>query len=197
MDLARKRAGGGRALAAAVAVALPSLIALFGFCVFGFAMRLVIATIGRLKQGPERELAASYRKRAEAIARPLGLRDIEIIEIRESRAQDVERRRVEESIALATVIPDGAVIAVLDQGGENIDSAELAALLREWRAEDRPAACFIIGGADGLAPSLKERAKLTLAFGTATWPHQLVRVMLLEQIYRAGTILAGHPYHRA
>ncbi len=160
-------------------------------------MRLVIAAIGRLKQGPERELAASYCKRAEAIARPLGLRDIEIIEIRESRAQDVERRRVEESIALANVIPDGAVLVVLDQGGENIDSAELAALLREWRAEDRPAACFLIGGADGLAPSLKERAKLTLAFGTATWPHQLVRVMLLEQIYRAGTILTGHPYHRA
>jgi 23S rRNA (pseudouridine1915-N3)-methyltransferase len=160
-------------------------------------MRLVIAAVGRLKQGPERELAAWYRKRAEAGGRPLGLRDVEIVEIRESRAPDVDRRRVEESIALANVIPDGAVVVVLDQRGESLDSPALAGLLRQWRAEDRAAVCFLVGGADGLASSLVERAKVRLAFGKATWPHQLVRVMLLEQIYRAGTILVGHPYHRA
>ena len=77
------------------------------------------------------------------------MRDIEIVEIRESRAQDTERRRIEESIAIANVIPERAMIVVLDQRGENLDSAALAALLREWRAEDRPAACFVIGGADG------------------------------------------------
>jgi 23S rRNA (pseudouridine1915-N3)-methyltransferase len=142
-------------------------------------MRLLIAAVGRLKQGPERELAASYRKRAEIAGRQLGLRDFEIVEIRESRAQDAERRRVEESIALANIIPAGAIVVVLDQRGKNIDSSELA------------------GRADGLAPSLVEGAKLRLAFGGATWPHQLVRIMLLEQLYRAGTILAGHPYHRA
>jgi 23S rRNA (pseudouridine1915-N3)-methyltransferase len=160
-------------------------------------MRLLIAAVGRLKQGPERELAASYRKRAEAVGRSLGLRDIEVIEIRESRAQDAERRRTEESIALADVIPDGALVVVLDQRGQNIDSPQLAGLLGNWRAEDRGTVCFIMGGADGLAPSLPERAKLRLAFGAATWPHQLVRIMLLEQLYRAATILAGHPYHRA
>jgi 23S rRNA (pseudouridine1915-N3)-methyltransferase len=160
-------------------------------------MRVVIAAVGRLKQGPERELAASYRKRAEATGRALGLRDIEIVEIRESRAQDAGRRRVEESIAIANIIPDGAVVIVLDGRGENLDSAALAGLLREWRAEDRAAAFFIVGGADGLAPSLIERAQLRLAFGKATWPHQLVRIMLLEQVYRAATILSGHPYHRA
>jgi len=145
-------------------------------------MRVLIAAVGRLKQGPERELAASYRKRAEATGRGLGLRDIEVVEIRESRAQDAERRRVEESIAIANIIPEGAA---------------LAGLLREWRAEDRAAVCFVVGGADGLAPSLVERAQLRLAFGKATWPHQLVRIMLLEQVYRAATILSGHPYHRA
>jgi 23S rRNA (pseudouridine1915-N3)-methyltransferase len=160
-------------------------------------MRIVVAAVGRLKQGPERELAAAYIKRAGATGRSLGLREIEVVEIRESRAQDVERRRVEESIAIANVIPDGAVVVVLDQHGENLDSAALAAALRAWRAEDRAALCFIIGGADGLAPSLLERAKVRLAFGAATWPHQLVRVMLLEQLYRAATILSGHPYHRA
>jgi 23S rRNA (pseudouridine1915-N3)-methyltransferase len=160
-------------------------------------MRLVLAAVGRLKQGPERELAESYRKRAEAIGRSFGLRGFEVIEIRESRAGDPERRRVEESIALANVIPGGAIVVILDQRGESLDSPALAALLRDWRAQDRPAVCFIIGGADGLAPSLLESATLKIAFGAATWPHQLVRIMLLEQLYRAGTILAGHPYHRS
>ncbi|MGA3138859.1 MAG: 23S rRNA (pseudouridine(1915)-N(3))-methyltransferase RlmH [Xanthobacteraceae bacterium] len=159
-------------------------------------MRLIIAAIGRLKQGPERELAAWYAKRAEATGRALGWRAVEIIEIRESRATDRDRRRTEESIALANVIPDGAVVAILDERGDSLDSAALAGLIRQWRADGRASACFIIGGADGLAPSLLERAKVRLAFGAATWPHQLVRIMLLEQIYRAGTILSGHPYHR-
>ena|ERR1700761_5603133 len=159
-------------------------------------MRLLVIAVGRLKLGPERDLAAAYRKRVETIGRALGLREIEIVEIRESRAQDAERRRVEESIAIANVIPDSAVIAILDERGDNLDSMALATALRKWREEQRAAACFIIGGADGLAQNLRDRAKLKLAFGTATWPHQLVRIMLLEQIYRAGTILAGHPYHR-
>ena len=160
-------------------------------------MRILLAAVGRLKQGAERDLAASYRKRAEATGRPLGLRDVEIIEIRESRAQNAERRRVEESIAIANVIPERAIVVILDAAGESLASPALASLLRQWRAEDRPAVCFVIGGADGLAPSLHERANLKLAFGAATWPHQLVRIMLLEQLYRAATILAGHPYHRA
>jgi 23S rRNA (pseudouridine1915-N3)-methyltransferase len=160
-------------------------------------MRVVVIAVGRLKQGPERELAEAYRKRAQAIGRPLGLQAVEIVEIRESRADDLERRRVEESIAIASVVPERSIMVVLDGRGESLDSVRIAALLREWRAQDRPAVCFVIGGADGLAASLYENAKLRLAFGTATWPHQLVRIMLLEQIYRAGTILAGHPYHRA
>jgi 23S rRNA (pseudouridine1915-N3)-methyltransferase len=160
-------------------------------------MRIVIAAVGRLKDGPERQLAANYRKRAEAVGRGLGLREVEIVEIRESRAQDAERRRLEESIAIANIIPERSIVVILDERGTSLDSASLATRLGEWRAEDRPAACFVIGGADGLASTLRERASLKLAFGTATWPHQLVRVMLLEQLYRAGTILAGHPYHRA
>jgi len=160
-------------------------------------MRILVAAVGRLKQGPERELAGAYRKRAETIGRTSGLREFEIVEIRESRAQDAERRRVEESIAIANIIPEGAIVVILDERGESLDSGRLAVLLREWRTEDRPAVCFVIGGADGLAPTLRERATLRLAFGAATWPHQLVRIMLLEQLYRTGTILAGHPYHRA
>jgi 23S rRNA (pseudouridine1915-N3)-methyltransferase len=88
------------------------------------------------------------------------------------------------------------VIVVFDQAGENIDSPGLAALLKKCREENRATLCFVIGGSDGLNQSLRGRARHILAFGAATWPHQLVRIMLLEQLYRAGTILAGHPYHR-
>ena len=160
-------------------------------------MRIVVIAVGRLKQGPERALAETYRKRAQAVGRAVGLREIEIVEIRDSRASEVERRRVEEAIAIANVIPQGAVAVLLDERGDNLDSAGLAELLRQWRAEDRPAVCFVIGGADGVAGIVRERAARTLAFGAATWPHQLARIMLLEQLYRAATILAGHPYHRA
>ena len=159
-------------------------------------MRIIVAAVGRLKHGPETELSERYRKRAAQTGRQLGLRDIEIIEIRESRAAEAGKRALEESIALANVIPENATVVLLDSLGENLDSAGLAARLGKWRAEGRPATVFAIGGADGLAPSLREKAELRISFGLATWPHQLVRVMLLEQIYRAMTILAGHPYHR-
>ncbi len=160
-------------------------------------MRLTVAAVGRLKHGPERELAERYRKRAEQLSRRIGWRDIEIVEVRESRAQEVGKRMIEELIAIANVIPDKAAVVILDERGESLDSAALAAQLAKWRDAGRPAAVFVIGGDDGLAPSLRERAVLRLAFGAATWPHQLVRTMLLEQLYRAITILAGHPYHRA
>jgi 23S rRNA (pseudouridine1915-N3)-methyltransferase len=159
-------------------------------------MRIIVAAIGRLKRGPETELAERYRKRAEQTGRQLGLRAVEIVEIRESRAADAGKRMREESIALASIIPPGAAVALLDAQGEDVDSAGLAAQLAKWRAQDRPAVVFMIGGPDGLADNLKDKAALRLAFGAATWPHQLVRIMLLEQLYRAATILAGHPYHR-
>jgi 23S rRNA (pseudouridine1915-N3)-methyltransferase len=159
-------------------------------------MRIVIAAVGRLKQGPERDLAEHYRKRAADAGRGVGYQTVEVVEIRESRADNAERRRLEESIAIANVVPERAVTVILDERGESLASAAFAGRLQGWRAENRPAAIFIIGGADGLAPALRTKADLAVAFGAATWPHQLVRIMLLEQIYRAATILSGHPYHR-
>ena len=160
-------------------------------------MHIVVAAVGRLKQGSETELSERYRKRVAQTGRQLGLRDIEIIEIRESRATDAGKRILEESIALANVIPQDAAVVLLDSLGENLDSIGFATQLAKWRTNGRSAVVFLIGGADGLAASLREKAELRLAFGAATWPHQLVRVMLLEQLYRSMTILAGHPYHRA
>jgi 23S rRNA (pseudouridine1915-N3)-methyltransferase len=160
-------------------------------------MRLSIIAVGRLKQGAETDLCERYRKRAVQAGRGLGIRDLEVIEIKESRADDAEKRKLEESIALANVIPDKAVVVLLDPNGETLGSTAFAQQIGAWRDNGAPTVTFVIGGPDGLAAGLRDKAKFTLAFGPATWPHQLVRVMLLEQIYRATTILAGHPYHRS
>src|SRR6266480_7692070 len=154
-------------------------------------MRVVVAAVGRLKQGPERELAERYRKRAAQAGRSAGLTVVDVIEIKESRAGDADRRMVEESIAIANLIPERAVTVILDARGESISSSAFAGRLQEWRQQNKPAVVFIIGAADGLAPGLREKASLAIAFGTATWPHQPVRVMQLEQLYHAVTILSG------
>jgi 23S rRNA (pseudouridine1915-N3)-methyltransferase len=160
-------------------------------------MRLVVVSIGRLKQGPERELAERYRERFDDIGRKLGFRGLEIHEIPESRARDAASRITEDATAISAAIPAKSALVVLDERGENIDSAAFARHLGAWRDQSVANTIFVIGGADGLSPDLRRKAKLSLAFGSATWPHQMVRVMLLEQVYRAATILAGHPYHRA
>jgi 23S rRNA (pseudouridine1915-N3)-methyltransferase len=160
-------------------------------------MRLVVVAIGRLKQGPERELAERYRERFDDIGRKLGFRGLEIHEIPESRARDAATRVSEEAAAISALIPEKSVLVALDERGENVDSAAFARQLGRWRDQSIANTIFTIGGADGLSPDLQRNAKLRIAFGSATWPHQMVRVMLLEHIYRAATILAGHPYHRA
>src|SRR3954468_7133650 len=160
-------------------------------------MRVVVIAVGRLKQGPERELAGRYREWFDEIGRRLGFRGLEVHEIPESRARDAATRMVEETTAISLQIPDKSVLVALDERGESLGSATLAKQLGGWRDEGAANTIFVIGGADGLSPDLRRKAKLRLAFGAATWPHQMVRVMLLEQLYRAATILAGHPYHRA
>jgi 23S rRNA (pseudouridine1915-N3)-methyltransferase len=152
-------------------------------------MRLVVISIGRLKQGPERELSERYRERFDDIGRKLGFRGLDIHEISESRARDAATRMTEEAAAISAAIPQKSVLVALDERGDNIDSASFARHLGRWRDEQVANTIF--------TPDLRRKAKLRMAFGAATWPHQMVRVMLLEQIYRAATILAGHPYHRA
>ena len=158
-------------------------------------MRVLVLAVGRMKS-VESELAARYQKRAAQAGRNIGIRSFEIIEIKESRASESERRKLEESIAIANLIPEGAALVLLDERGESLSSATFAERLAQWRDGGQPAVCFVIGGADGLAETLRERSRATLSFGNATWPHQMVRIMLLEQLYRAVTILSGHPYHR-
>jgi 23S rRNA (pseudouridine1915-N3)-methyltransferase len=160
-------------------------------------MRVVVIAVGRLKQGPERELAERYRKRFDDLGRKLGFRGLGIHEIAESRAHNAQARMTEEAAAILSSIPEDSVLVTLDERGDNIDSVCLARHLGRFRDQSVASMVFVIGGADGLSPELRRRETLAIAFGAATWPHQIVRVMLLEQLYRAATILAGHPYHRA
>ena len=158
-------------------------------------MRLIVIAVGRLKQGPERELAERFRERFDDIGRKLGFRGLDIHEIAESRARDAATRMTEEASAISAHFPEKYGLIALDERGKSIDSAAFAQHLGRFRDQAKDI-IFVIGGADGLSPELRRKAQLVVAFGAATWPHQMVRVMVLEQIYRAATILAGHPYHR-
>ncbi|MDE3175531.1 MAG: 23S rRNA (pseudouridine(1915)-N(3))-methyltransferase RlmH [Pseudomonadota bacterium] len=160
-------------------------------------MKLVLASVGRLKAGPERELFERYLKRAAALGPSVGISGFACREFEESRGRTVEERRAAEGRALLEAAGKGAYLCALDERGASITSAGWAAEI--GRARDAGAAAYVvmIGGPDGLDPEIRAAARATIAFGALTWPHQLVRVMAAEQIYRCFTILAGHPYHRA
>ncbi len=158
-------------------------------------MRVAIAAVGRMKAGPEREMVARYLDRAIGGGKPLALTGFDVIELTESRAGSSASRKADEAKALRAALPDGIVVA-LDERGKAIGSEAFANQIGRWRDDGRPAASFIIGGADGLDPAFVAAADLVLSFSPLTWPHQLVRIMLAEQLYRTTTILSGHPYHR-
>lgn len=158
-------------------------------------MRIAVVAIGRLKAGSFRALFDLYVDRATRSGRQLGL-TLDVHEIPESRLPKASARKGAEAKALLTKCPPDAVIVALDEVGKALDSRAFAARLGAWRDEGIGDVAFLIGGADGLDSSVRDRASLTLAFGAMTWPHQLVRVMLAEQLYRVTTILSGHPYHR-
>jgi 23S rRNA (pseudouridine1915-N3)-methyltransferase len=160
-------------------------------------MKLLLASVGRLKSGPERELVARYAGRCAASGRKVGFSGFELREVDESRARRPEDRKAEEAAALAALIPPGARKICLDEGGRNLTSEDFAKKLGEWRDAGAPVCVMVIGGPDGLDPAFRNKADLTLAFGAMTWPHQIVRALAAEQVFRALTILAGHPYHRA
>ncbi|MDP4023065.1 23S rRNA (pseudouridine(1915)-N(3))-methyltransferase RlmH [Methylobacterium sp. NEAU 140] len=160
-------------------------------------MRLVLAAVGRLKAGPERELASRYRERSAQLGRGLGFPACDLVEIPESRARRAADRCAEEAAALLGHLPAGGVLLAYDERGRSdLASEALAGRVGGWRDAGRAALVVAIGGADGLDASIRTRAELILSFGAATLPHGLVRVLALEQLYRSLTLLAGHPYHR-
>lgn len=155
-------------------------------------MRLHVCAVGRLRAGPERDLADDYMLRFDRTGRPLGLGPITEHEVEDKKNLGM----VAEAVLLERAIPSGALLATLDERGRVMSSPEFAEQLARWRDAGRQDVAFVIGGADGIAPALRERAEFSLSFGKMVWPHMLVRVMLAEQLYRAATILGGGPYHR-
>jgi len=160
-------------------------------------MRLLIAAIGKLKQGPERELFAHYLGRAVAVGRMLNLAPISAVEVAESREGTASSRIKAEGEALLNKIPSSHRLLSLDRRGEALSSEDLARLLAKLRDNGTEGVAFVIGGPDGLSPKISAKADKMISFGALTLPHGLVRIVLAEQIYRAATILTGHPYHRA
>jgi 23S rRNA (pseudouridine1915-N3)-methyltransferase len=159
-------------------------------------VRLTLICVGKLKAGPERLLFERYFKRLTECARGAGLAGVDLRELDESRAQRAGQRRAEEGAAILAAVPKGGVLILLDERGRATTSEEWAADIGQERDTSRSAYAVAIGGPDGLDPSLGAGAHRIVSFGSMTWPHQLVRVMAGEQLYRAMTILAGHPYHR-
>lgn len=160
-------------------------------------MKLIVAAIGRQKAGPETELVTRYQDRAQKAGRSLGLNGPDILEFTESRARSTSERKGQEAEQLLKALPTGTVIVALDEHGKNISSEEFADLIDKQRNSGTPAMAFVIGGPDGHGQQLLEQAQTKIALGKLTWPHQIARLLLTEQIYRAITILTGHPYHRS
>lgn len=156
-------------------------------------MRATLCVVGRLRGGPEREILDDYLTRFDRTGRALGLGPASIIEVEDKKGGGMEA----EAKLLQNIIPKGAFLVTLDERGKLLTSPEFSQKLGVWRDDGRQDVAFVIGGADGIAPSLRAKADFSISFGKMVWPHMLVRVMLAEQLYRAASIQAKSPYHRA
>jgi len=155
-------------------------------------MRVHICAVGRLRKGPELTLINDYLDRFAKTGRGQGLGPAQVIEVEDKKSLGMGA----EAALLERAVPNGALVCALDERGPQMPSPDFANLMARWRDQGRQDVAFLIGGADGLDPELRNRADAAISFGHMVWPHMLVRVMLAEQVYRAATILAGTPYHR-
>ena len=158
-------------------------------------MKFALIAVGRTKSGPERELVERYRQRIDAMGKSLGVGGLEIVEFPESRARREGDRRAEEAAAILAKAGDAALI-LFDERGKSPTSEKFAGSIAQMRDAGTQAIAFVIGGPDGLDQSLNARSTQIISFGSLTIPHQFVRVLVAEQVYRALTIISGHPYHR-
>ncbi|MBI3445377.1 MAG: 23S rRNA (pseudouridine(1915)-N(3))-methyltransferase RlmH [Magnetospirillum sp.] len=151
-------------------------------------MRILIGAVGKAKAGPELDLFHQYLKR---LTPPPVLKEVE-----EKRPLSGAQLKAREAELLLAAVPAGAVVVALDERGRDLGSVEFADRMRGWRDGGTTDLAFLIGGADGHGDAVRERADLLLSLGRMTWPHMLVRALLAEQLWRAHSILTGHPYHR-
>lgn len=156
------------------------------------ALKIHICAVGRLRSGPERTLLDDYLDRFDKTGRALGLGPVKLHEVEDRKGGGMAA----EAQLLAGVLPKGARICTMDERGKLMSSPEFAQQMARLRDDGAGDLAFIIGGADGIDPSLRAQADMSLSFGKMVWPHMLARVMLSEQLYRAASILAGTPYHR-
>ena len=161
-------------------------------------MRITVCAVGR--KGPFDAPVADYLDRAAKTGRALSLSGFALSAVEAPKALSGAVRQAREAELLARALPDGARVVVLDEGGDQLTSRALAGLIQREQGSGTPALALVIGGADGFddrfRAEVRPRLAATVAFGRATWPHMLARLMLAEQLYRATTILSGHPYHR-
>ena len=160
-------------------------------------MHLTIAAVGKLKAGPDRELFERYADRVTPAGKALKLGPLLSVEISESRRASTKERRAEEAAALLAKIPAGATLIAMDEKGDAVSSELLARLLRTQQDAGVSSLVFALGGPDGHGAQIARRAARMISLGAITLPHGLARIVLAEQIYRAVTILVGHPYHRS
>ena len=156
---------------------------------------MTIVAVGRIPKGPERDLVDRYVGRVEQISGRLGIK-LNVRELPQSRLGRAPDRVADEASAIEAAIPTGARRIAMDEKGTSIDSNAFAERIRRWRDDAVGDVALVIGGPDGLASQIVESSEMVLAFGRMSWPHQLVRGMLTEQLYRTMTIISGHPYHR-
>lgn len=154
-------------------------------------MKLTILAVGPAKSGPEHDLTADYCKRFSPLGAPLGLSGIGLITVKSGGGLAREGDRLLEKC------PAQARLIRLDEHGPNWASTKLAKNIATWRDDGERSLVFMIGGAEGYGDAVRKAAPSTLAFGPQTWPHLFVRAMLAEQLYRAASILARTPYHKA
>lgn len=176
--------------------AAPSMHCVFLRLEFKAFMKLLIAAIGRMKAGPERELAERYLDRLAKAGPAMGLEWQGLVEFPESRAASVDERMREEAGRLTGAVPAGAKTIILDERGEMLSSVAFAERIGRWRDDGAKACALVLGGPDGHEADMRQSADCVLSLGRMTFPHQIARILLAEQLYRAVTIMAGHPYHR-
>lgn len=160
-------------------------------------MRLSIVAVGRLKDGPERELYLKYAKRIDDTGRAVALGPLTLAELPEARQAGANQRRADEASRLLEQASGADFLVALDGGGKALGSDAFARWLAARRDEGHRTIAFLIGGPDGHGEGALARAQLKLSLGPLTLPHGIARIILVEQLYRAATILSGHPYHRA
>lgn len=160
-------------------------------------MKIVIAAVGRLKDGPERALFGRYAERMQAMVRTVSFGPLAVIELSESRATSAPTRKAAEAQDLLGKTPKGGRIVALDEQGQAVTSLAFARQLESWRDDGAPCVTFLIGGPDGHGGEALKQADYVLSLGPMTLPHGLARVVLAEQLYRAATLVANHPYHRS